>query len=148
MNEKKKGVNPNEISNYIESSPNYDYNGEYHIASNANGSILLAGSYSQKLLVSYDFGVTWNTLRKHPAGWFLDFALSGSGEKIVVASKIHSNPNITFYTSFDYGCSWKKAESPEYFINSNYFQFASSFDGNVVLAAGRNYRSIKKRPNF
>ena len=99
--------------------------------------MLLAGSYSWKLLVSYDFGVSWNTLRKHPAGSFRDAALSGSGEKIVVASEVH--PNIIFYTSFDYGCSWKKAESHENFMNAYYFHLASSFDGNVVLAAGRNY---------
>ena len=101
--------------------------------------MIIAASLNWNLFVSYDFGLTWDLFKKQPNVGFYNLVLSGSGEKIIAAVMPGGSKNATLYTSFDYGCSWKMTESPEYFTVNYLTRLASSYDGNIVLATGLKY---------
>lgn len=113
---------------------NYHFSGR-DIASNANGSMIVAASANWELFVSFDFGVTWGYFKQPPQRSFSNVVLSDSGETIVVAAMSKGDRNATLYTSFDYGCSWKKTTSSGYFTNWS-TKLALSSNGSIVLATG------------
>ena len=136
--------------NFHESDPSEHYYGQ-DIATNANGSMILAASANWELQVSYDFGESWNLFQEQPGRGFYNLAISNSGDKIVAAAFSagdEADKAATLFVSSDYGCTWTRTLSPEYFTENWSTRLASSADGDIVMAAtGTNHVNCRRIHN-
>jgi hypothetical protein len=107
------------------------------VACSADGSKLFAGpkgySYVSQLLISTNFGATWNTI-SDMAPWSA-IACSADGVKLVAAYSWLGS----IYTSTNSGTTWTEYQPGPYAYLSKYWDaVASSADGVTLVAAEHN----------
>ncbi len=116
------------------------------VASDADGSFLVASVYNGRLYTSSDSGANWTERR--PAGdvnryWFVD--VDADGSNIIAASE-----NGRLYTSSDSGANWTERQ-PAGNANKSWTDVASDDDGSHLIAivgGGRMYTSSDSGANW
>lgn len=115
-----------------ETRPAGNIDGDWRgLSCSSDGSALLVGNYDGRLYRSTDGGMGWTELT--PAGAMNEYwqgtACSGNGSSIIVGVE-----GGRLYTSSNGGSSWTERR-PAGDVNRNWSRFASSSDGQVLLAA-------------
>jgi len=95
------------------------------IAASADGSRLAVAVLDVGIYISTNFGTNWSETRAGNT-WWEGVGLSADG-RIITAITV-----IAFYISTNLGATWTPVTSLE---GGDYYQFASSADGNVLIGA-------------
>ena len=136
----------NYVIDWTERKPAGDANKMwYGVASNSDGSHLIAGIDAGRLYTSADYGVTWTERR--PAGdadreWF-GVASDSDGSHLIAAGIVIDAGAGRLYVSSDYGVTWAETQ-PAGDVSKNWYGVASDSDGSHLIASvfgGRLYTS-------
>jgi photosystem II stability/assembly factor-like uncharacterized protein len=105
------------------------------VASSADGSKLVAVTYTNGIYTSTDSGATWKQTSAPVEPWF-GAAASADGTKLVAHTIVFLSPPFgdptggSIYTSTNAGTTWTKTSAP----NLPWFGVACSADGNKLVA--------------
>ena len=100
------------------------------VASDNDGSTLIAGVYGGSLWVSSDGGVTWGSGGLNPGPGWATVASDDDGSNLIAA---HGQYYVgELYTSTDGGISWIKRNPGG---NGKWYSVASNSDGSTLIAA-------------
>ena len=114
-------------------SPSTEWN---CIASSADGSKLIAASFSGPIYTSSDSGVTWAAASNAPGSGWIAVVSSADGVKLAALnigdSSIYDEGEI--YISTDSGTTWTNIYTPSVFLNC----MALSADGATLIAGDWN----------
>jgi hypothetical protein len=101
------------------------------IASSADGSKLLAGTFGGPVCLSTNSGATWMLQTNLPAARWTTMALSADGKILMaVTEQVGSGPG-RIYASTNSGDVWTQVNAP---TNQTYLAFCSSADGTKIVA--------------
>jgi hypothetical protein len=100
------------------------------VASSADGTKLVAGSFSGPIFTSTDSGTTW-TQSSAPDGSWYSIASSADGTKLIAANGYYINGDYII-TSTNSGSTWTQNNAP----STSWTWVASSADGNEMAAVG------------